>query len=300
MLRWAGPLRRGGPAFLSVIALLALVPPAGAQSPPPIPSAPASEPESDLEPSAPRPVEVEEITVIGTRSDATDIQSEAQAITLRFELLDEWLARVMVHYRWHYDENTRHVVSHILGRAVSVDEARESPLAQWGPRACRATGTQSPHQQQAAEREYGELLAALETQLAQTGYALGERPTAVDAILLRRPARSHELRPRTGSGRLSARARLGREGGGSLGREGHPRAVSREHALRRARARDRPGPLRSLRPRQRARWPRARRHSRSRPTASRSATWHAPTPSSPAACSRRASETAWSPTSAPP
>jgi hypothetical protein len=100
------------------------------------------------------------------------------------EVLDEWVARVMVHFRWHYAENTRGIVSAILGREVTLAEARESPIAKWGPRACRATGTETEHQQQAAEREYFELLAALESQLAATPYALGERPTAVDAILL--------------------------------------------------------------------------------------------------------------------
>ncbi len=100
------------------------------------------------------------------------------------EILDEWFARVMVHFRWHYAENTRHVVGEILGREVSIDEAREHPIAKWGPRACRATGTESAHQQKHAEEEYLALVDALETQLARTRYALGDRPTAVDAILL--------------------------------------------------------------------------------------------------------------------
>ena len=100
------------------------------------------------------------------------------------EVLDEWFARVMVHYRWHYPENTRYVVGLILGREVSIDEAQKLPIAQWGPRACRATGTESLGQQEAAEREYLGLLDALETQLGSTRYALGDRPTAVDAILL--------------------------------------------------------------------------------------------------------------------
>lgn len=100
------------------------------------------------------------------------------------EILDEWFGRTMVHYRWHYEENTRHVVSAVLGRDVSVEEAREFPLAQWGPRACRATGTESEHQQRAVEREYLAMLDALERQLGATRYALGDRPTAVDAILL--------------------------------------------------------------------------------------------------------------------
>jgi glutathione S-transferase len=100
------------------------------------------------------------------------------------EVLDEWIARVMVHYRWHYEENTRYVIGRILGRELSADEARDFPLAKWGPRACRATGTESEHQQRAAEREYFELLGALEAQLMHTRYALGDRPTAVDSMLL--------------------------------------------------------------------------------------------------------------------
>jgi glutathione S-transferase len=100
------------------------------------------------------------------------------------EVIDEWVARVMVHFRWHYDENTRHVVQAALGRPVSLEEAREFPLAKWGPRACRATGTEPVQQREAAEAEYFALLGALEAQLARTSFALGERPTAADAILL--------------------------------------------------------------------------------------------------------------------
>ncbi|MBW2415971.1 MAG: glutathione S-transferase family protein [Deltaproteobacteria bacterium] len=100
------------------------------------------------------------------------------------EVLDEWVARVMVHYRWHYDENTRHVVGNILGRSVPLEEARAFPVAQWGLRACRATGTDAKAQRTAAEREYAALLSALEAQLGGTRFALGDRPTAVDAILL--------------------------------------------------------------------------------------------------------------------
>jgi glutathione S-transferase len=100
------------------------------------------------------------------------------------EILDEWFARTMVHFRWHYEENTRHVVSALLEREVTLEEAREFPLAKWGPRACRATGTESEYQQQAAEKEYFAMLDALESQLAATPYALGGRPTAVDTILL--------------------------------------------------------------------------------------------------------------------
>ncbi len=100
------------------------------------------------------------------------------------EVLDEWSARVMVHYRWHYDESTRHAVQTMTGRELTLEEARESQIANWGRRACRATGTESEHQQKAAEEEYQRILGALESQLTATRYALGDRPTAVDAVLL--------------------------------------------------------------------------------------------------------------------
>lgn len=100
------------------------------------------------------------------------------------EVLDEWLARVMVHYRWHYAESTRHAVKRMTGREISLAQAAEAQIANWGRRACRATGTESEHQQKAAEEEYQSILGALESQLETTRYALGDRPTAVDAVLL--------------------------------------------------------------------------------------------------------------------
>ncbi len=100
------------------------------------------------------------------------------------EILDEWVARVMVHYRWHYAESTQHAVRRMTGQQLSLDAARDLPIANWGRRACRATGTESEQQQKAAEEEYRGILAALESQLETTPYALGQRPSAVDAILL--------------------------------------------------------------------------------------------------------------------
>jgi glutathione S-transferase len=100
------------------------------------------------------------------------------------EVLDEWVARVMVHFRWHYPENTVFIVRLLTGKDLSDEEAVNFPLAQWGPRACRATGTETETQQRAAEAEYFGLLTALETQLGETAFALGDRPTAADAMLL--------------------------------------------------------------------------------------------------------------------
>jgi glutathione S-transferase len=69
-------------------------------------------------------------------------------------------------------------------RAMTVEQAMQSQVAQWGRRACRATGTEDPHHQRAAEAEYEGILERLEAQLASSRYALGDRPTAVDCVLL--------------------------------------------------------------------------------------------------------------------
>ena len=100
------------------------------------------------------------------------------------EVLDEWIARVMVHYRWHYDENALHVLSRGAGRKLQHSDLQDFEIYRWGPRACRATGTELPSQQRAAEDEYIGMLESLENQLAWTRYALGDRPSAVDSILL--------------------------------------------------------------------------------------------------------------------
>ncbi|MEM7017007.1 MAG: glutathione S-transferase family protein [Pseudomonadota bacterium] len=100
------------------------------------------------------------------------------------EVLDEWVARVMVHYRWHNPENARYVLSQGAERELTMEEVAVHPMVNWGPRACRATGTEHPAQQRAAEQEYLGMLEALETQLGSTRYALGDRPSAVDTMIL--------------------------------------------------------------------------------------------------------------------
>lgn len=96
------------------------------------------------------------------------------------DCLDEWVGRVMVHYRWHYPESARFAASVIAG----VDAKAAEQLSAWGPRSCRATGTETVFHQRAAEDEYRQLLAAAEAQLADTRFLLGDRPTAVDCIFL--------------------------------------------------------------------------------------------------------------------
>ena len=96
------------------------------------------------------------------------------------EFFDEWIARTMVHYRWHYPESAEFAS---LKMAKGVAEIAER-VRDWGPRACRATGTESERQRQACEDEYERILAAAERQLTETAFLLGDRPTAVDAVVL--------------------------------------------------------------------------------------------------------------------
>lgn len=96
------------------------------------------------------------------------------------EYFDEWIARTMVHYRWHYEESARFASMKMSGG----NAAAAANILNWGPRACRATGTESELQQEAAEAEYVRILEAAEAQLNDTPYLLGDRPTAVDCIVL--------------------------------------------------------------------------------------------------------------------
>ena len=107
------------------------------------------------------------------------------------EFLDEWVARVMVHYRWHYKESSSFAAERITRASMpgSDDNAiasavKNTPITEWGRRACRATGTASKQQQDAAEAEYRRILEAADQQLQKTPYLLGTRPCAVDTIVL--------------------------------------------------------------------------------------------------------------------
>jgi glutathione S-transferase len=105
------------------------------------------------------------------------------------EWLDEWLPRVVLHYRWNHPECAVHAGA-ALAREVlpvgpsGVRRAIGRSIQTWGLKACRALGVDTPQQQAAAEAEARRIFEALEEQLGQTRFALGDRPTAVDATLL--------------------------------------------------------------------------------------------------------------------
>ena len=106
--------------------------------------------------------------------------SSGLLVQAREEYFDEWVARTMVHYRWHYPESAEFA-------SLKMSEGNAEIAARvrnWGPRACRATGTDSEVQRQAAEDEYQRIVEAAERQLSKTRYLLGDRPTAVDCIVL--------------------------------------------------------------------------------------------------------------------
>ncbi len=96
------------------------------------------------------------------------------------EFFDEWVARTMVHYRWHYEESAVFAST----RMAKGNEEAAARVRNWGPRACRATGTDSAQQRNPAEDEYLRTLEAMEKQLNETRYLMGDRPTAVDCVIL--------------------------------------------------------------------------------------------------------------------
>ena len=105
------------------------------------------------------------------------------------EWFDEWIARTALHYRWNYPESAK-VASAGMGEqaAPGVDPAMQAMvgggIAKWGAKACRAVGVSEEHQQEAAEAEFNRILAAADAQLSQSKFLLGDRPCAVDAVVL--------------------------------------------------------------------------------------------------------------------
>eukprot|EP00123_Amoebidium_parasiticum_P003574 comp14865_c0_seq1/m.11387 comp14865_c0_seq1/g.11387 ORF comp14865_c0_seq1/g.11387 comp14865_c0_seq1/m.11387 type:complete len:407 (-) comp14865_c0_seq1:16-1236(-) len=106
------------------------------------------------------------------------------------EYFDEWFPRNQVHMRWHFPESARDATSH-LAREM-LPHFWEAPfrnkvadgLQKWGIRSCKAVGMYAPEQYVGAEKEMDRVWQALERQLDFTDFVLGDRPCAVDTVLL--------------------------------------------------------------------------------------------------------------------
>jgi glutathione S-transferase len=105
------------------------------------------------------------------------------------EWLDEWFPRAVIHYRWHDPagraEASRRLAREALpGVLAPLRISARRRIAGWGGRACRALGLEDEDQCRLAEQDADAVWAALEDQLGRTRFALGDRATAVDAVLL--------------------------------------------------------------------------------------------------------------------
>jgi glutathione S-transferase len=105
------------------------------------------------------------------------------------EWLDEWFPRTVLHFRWQQPDSTAAAAAGLAREAVPwlpglLRRPIERRIAAWGARACRALGLEHPSQQRAARDEAAAVWQALERQLERSRYALGDRPTVVDAVLI--------------------------------------------------------------------------------------------------------------------
>jgi len=96
------------------------------------------------------------------------------------DIFDEWISRTMVHYRWRYPASAEVAADQL----ANGDPDIAAKIRSWGPRACRATGTETAVAGQDAEREYELVLQAMESQLQATRFLLGPVPTALDCAVL--------------------------------------------------------------------------------------------------------------------
>ncbi len=105
------------------------------------------------------------------------------------EFFDEWMTRAAVHFRWNFEENAVWA-SQQMGVETAPDQSAETQqsigqmIAMWGKKSCRAMAVDQKPQQEEIEAESLAVLEALEAQLGETRYALGDGPCAVDAVLI--------------------------------------------------------------------------------------------------------------------
>lgn len=105
------------------------------------------------------------------------------------EWLDEWFPRSVLHYRWQHPDSRTAASAGLVREAAPwlpplFRRRLERRIREWGGRACRAFGLEESSQQEATREDADLVWAGLERQLDSSRYALGDRPTAVDAVLL--------------------------------------------------------------------------------------------------------------------
>lgn len=118
-----------------------------------------------------------------------DPLTAAVAATIE-EYFDEWMARLTVHTRWHYQDSSDFAAASFMRDAgvpaEDIPEMLKSPQspANWGKRVCRALGMTSERQIAAGEEELLRIHTALDQHLATHRYVLGDAPCAIDAVLM--------------------------------------------------------------------------------------------------------------------
>lgn len=105
------------------------------------------------------------------------------------EWLDEWFPRVVIHFRWNYPECSTFAKAAIAKQLLPflpgpLRGVVANQVETWGRKAVRALALDSLEQQQRAEGLFHGLMSALDRQLQETRFSLGNRPCAVDAVLL--------------------------------------------------------------------------------------------------------------------
>ena len=133
-------------------------------------------------------------------------------VRLLEEWFDEWFPRVVLHYRWNYEENAVWASDRISREVMPkspkfIRKFMGDKVAQWGRRAVRSLGFESHKMRENSEALVERVCRALDEQLERTPFALGHVPTAVDAVLLG-ALRAHLLADPISKSRLSSFSRV--------------------------------------------------------------------------------------------
>lgn len=155
---------------------------------------------------------IEYLDGLGTSHPLLPSGTEGLLVRLLEEWLDEWFSRVVIHFRWNFSECAAFAGPYLGAEIMPgfpgfVQRRVGGQIAQWGQKAVRALALDQESQQSSAEAVFERVCTALNEQLAHTPYALGERATAVDAVLIG-ALRAHLMMDPEPRRRLSAYPRL--------------------------------------------------------------------------------------------